>query len=104
MRITQALLLSSLMFLNACGSNSDPETLVDDGTESNNNGSQTSPEIVEVNVDFVDSYWLPGGRTYVSYQDSLAISHNAGISLLDIGSSGLVETCLLYTSPSPRDS
>ncbi|WP_032095619.1 MULTISPECIES: hypothetical protein [unclassified Alteromonas] len=98
MRITQALLLSSLMFLNACGSNSDPETLIDDDTGSNNNGSETSPEIVEINVDFVDSFWLPGGRTYVSYQDSLAISHNAGVSLLNISSSGLVETEVQITA------
>lgn len=74
--------ISTIVLISGCGSDNQDKP-----------DESTSPfQIVDREAQYLDSYWLPGGRNYAIYENSLAISHNGGVSLLNINESGLVES------------
>ncbi|RWU11312.1 hypothetical protein EGC76_07175 [Pseudidiomarina gelatinasegens] len=82
------LFIFSIALISGCGA----------GDEDKPDERPPTIEVVDRDVQYLDSYWLPGGRNYAVHENSLAISHNAGVSLLDINESGLVESEIQVSS------
>ena len=82
------LIIFSMILIHGCGSSG----------EGNSDDNASTIDVVDRDVQYLDSYWLPGGRNYAVHENSLAISHNAGVSLLDINESGLVESEIQVSS------